>query len=197
LKNTFTLTGNYDDDGNFEDFSTELKRVTGSSFGLVPGTDGVEQQPNQDGYIKQLSDGSYVGGFEQHTELNKFISAGLQALHGRKVDVAQDLRITIDRDGKLKATLMHGTFPSVSATMNGKSVYQFAHHSFLLSHSKTTDPSDIRFSIKNVIEGKMFQEVSDKINLINRSKQAPYLYFGGFNSAPVNPKKYSAISWNY
>ena len=39
-------------------------------------------------------------------------------------------------------------------------------------------------------ERGMGMEASDKVNLINRSKQAPYLYFGRFNSAPVNPKKY-------
>jgi hypothetical protein len=119
----------------------------------------------------------------------------MTALHGRKVDVAQDLRITIDKDGKLKVNIYHGTYPSVEGKVNGQSVYNFAEHSFLLSHSETTNPKSLRFSLINLIKGKMYQEASDKANLVNRSKQAIYMNFGGFMAPPKDPKSYSNISW--
>ncbi len=192
---TFTITGEYDDDGNFTGFETKFDKDIASTFGIFKGQDNVDGVPNQDGYVKRLSDGSYVGGFEQHTQLNSFIGSGMKALHGRAVDVTSDLRVTIDKNGKLSTYIMHGTFPSVDVKVNKKIAYQFRQHSFMMSHSETTNPADIRYSIKNAVGGRAFQGESDKANLINRSKQAPYINFGGFNSEPKSVKKYSSISW--
>ncbi len=193
LTNNFIITGNYDDKGNFTGFSTEFDRETGKSFGLIKGTDGVDGKPNQNGYIKKLSDGNWVGGFEQHTTTNAVVSAGMYAAHGRLVDVNQDLTVTIDNKGKLSMSIMHGTYPSVDLSVNRILQYQFREHSFLLSHSKSTDPSSFWYFPLNVKEGYKVQEQSDIQNLTNRSKQAPYINFSGFSSAPVNPKKYSAL----
>ena len=193
LTNTFTVTGNYNKDGNFTGFTTDFNRVTGESFGVIPGIDGVEGEPNQAGYMKQLSDGSWTGGFEQHTTTNPGVSAGMYVAHGRLVDVNQNLRITVGKDGKLTAYVMHGTYPSVDLTVNGSAQYQFREHSFMLSHSKSTDPSSFWYWPPNVLTGKEVQAQSDAQNLINRSKQAPYIIFSGFSSAPVNPKTYSNI----
>jgi len=194
LTNTFTVTGNYDKDGNFSGFSTAFERVNGESFGAIEGTGGVDGQPNVGGNIKQLSDGTWTGGYEQHTTTNDVISIGMKIAHGRIVDVNQDLRITIGKGGKLTAYVMHGTYPSVDLTVNGTAQYQFREHSFMLSHSKSTDPSNwFHYWPPNVSTGKEVQGQSDAQNLINRSKQAPYIIFSGFNAAPVNPKTYSGI----
>ncbi|MBN9383846.1 MAG: hypothetical protein J0H74_24025 [Chitinophagaceae bacterium] len=190
LTNIYSITGNYDKDGKFSGFSTKFDRRTGKSFGLFQGQDKVEGQVNQNGYIKQLSDGTYVGGFEQHTTLNKVILWGMQALHGRAVDVAQDLRLTIDNSGKLKVDIMHGTYPSVEMRVNEQEVYDFWEHSFIFSHSMTMehDPS-------NTVIANDAQRRSDEMNTIFRSLQAPYIHFAGFSSAPVDPRTYSKIPW--
>jgi len=66
-----------------------------------------------------------MAGFEQHTEVNQVESVGLKAMHGRIVDVAQDLTVKIGKDGAMSATIMHGTFPSVDVKMNGNVAYEF------------------------------------------------------------------------
>lgn len=192
LTTTFSLTGNYDDEGKFSGFSASSQRVTGATFGVIQGEEGVDGKPNQDGYVKTLSDGTVVAGFEQHTEVNKLEAIGLKAMHGRIVDVAQDLTIKVGKDGAMSATIMHGTFPSVDVKMNENTAYQFRQHSFLLSHSIY---GGWYGAVGKTSAGQPYQQTSDAVNLINRSKQAPYINFGGFNAAPVNPSKYSKISW--
>ncbi|SKA47078.1 RHS repeat-associated core domain-containing protein [Chitinophaga eiseniae] len=192
LTTKFSLTGNYDDEGKFSGFSASSQRETGASFGLVPGADGVDGAPNQDAYVKTLSDGTVVAGVEQHTEVNKVEAIGLKIMHGRLVDVAQDLTVKIGKDGAMSATIMHGTFPSVDVKMNGNTAYQFRQHSFLLSQSIY---GGWYGSVGREAAGQPYQRTSDAVNLLNRSKQAPYMNFGGFNASPVNPKKYSKISW--
>ncbi|NSL85545.1 hypothetical protein ECE50_001800 [Chitinophaga sp. Mgbs1] len=142
--------------------------------------------------MKTLSDGTTVAGVEQHTEVNKIEAIGPKLMHGRKVDVAQDLTIKVGKDGSMSATIMHGTFPSVDVKLNGNTAYQFRQHSFLLSQSIY---GGWYGAVGKGAAGRPYQQVSDATNLINRSKQAPYINFGGFNASPVNPNKYSKIAW--
>jgi RHS repeat-associated protein len=192
LTTTFSITGNYDENGNFVDFSATSFRETGATFGVIPGEEKVDGKPNREAYLRALSDGSIIGGYEQHTQVNKLEAIGLYALHGRVVDVAQDFTLKIAKDGALSVVILHGTFPSVNIKMNNVLAYQFRQHSFLLSHSITGGIHGING--KNAAGGR-YQAKSDELNIIYRSKQAPYMIFGGFNTSPVNPKSYSTIKW--
>lgn len=144
LINTYTIRGEYDGKGNFKGFKSRFHRETGSTKiieGLIelPGTESVPGKSNVNIPMFKLG-GSWIGYFEQHTEVNDAESPGLKLYSGGNiVDVNVGVGVMIGSDGKFNLTIQHGTFPSVRVDIKtGKNpfapIYDYQQASFTFTH---------------------------------------------------------------
>ncbi|MDA3616884.1 RHS repeat-associated core domain-containing protein [Polluticaenibacter yanchengensis] len=145
LRNTYSITGNYNKEGNFTGFTTDWERETGiTKVGLLEfkGSASVKGKNNSVLKMFPVAD-EWTGGFEQHTEVNVWEKPGLTLIAGKVVDVNVDMSIDIDSKGKLRVNLSHGTFPSVSVFAGNpdnpliNQVYDYQQASFMQTHVST------------------------------------------------------------
>ncbi|HEX5000909.1 MAG TPA: hypothetical protein VFW78_00290 [Bacteroidia bacterium] len=132
LITTLSITGNYDDDGNFSGFTSSLDKYVGYTFGLIKG----EKPTGTEFGITKNADGSWSGGFDIHTQVDWKEGIGMKLMFGNIVDVNQNVNYTVGANGMFSLNVGHGTFPSVTLdiTNTSKIEYQFLEHSFILSH---------------------------------------------------------------
>ena len=130
LINKLSIIGEYNENGDFVGFKSELQTKIGKTFKIVPG----EQPTGYKRSIYQRKDGSWHGGFDITTRVNDIEKPGLKLL-GEVVDVNQNVNYEIDTKCNFKLNIKHGTFPSVNVFLNSSyRIYGFRQHSYSDSH---------------------------------------------------------------
>lgn len=185
LQNTYTITGLYDENGDFSGFKTTFERITGKTklpIGIeLPGSETVKGKTNSNRDMAHYL-GKWLGEFEQHTEVNLLEKPFLLAWAGGLVDVNVHMYIEINEQGALKLNLAHGTFPSVSTYIGSETdlfktpVYDYQQASFLSTHSSNPLVYDAAKSANMTRIQQVSNEIAKK--LINKG----WVHFMGFNA---------------
>jgi|GEM_PF-4168856 len=187
LINKYTITGEYDKDGKFTRFTSTFERKTGATEimpGLkIPGTESVSGKSNIDFPITKIG-GTWVGYFEQHTQVNNAEAPGLKLYSGGNiVDVNVGVGVMIGSDGKFNLTIQHGTFPSVRMDIQfGKNpfaaIYDYQQASYTFSH--ITNQFTAAATVQKANQMATFQYYHNYLSqkLINQS----WVKFLGFNA---------------
>ncbi len=193
LTTKVSLTGNYDDNGNFEDFSYTYNRTVGKTGDIdalegtqtVPGKTNSPEGDEASGTLKNSS-----LNLETHTTTPSVETMGLKAI-GRNVDVNQSININIANNGSLNVSIAHGTYPSVTMTGKGsgeKSVstlYQYQAQSFMYTHGTRYIPMLIAAhqyaaAIEQSYRSYQFQKNSNSLNAAFKKQNVAK--FRGFNA---------------
>lgn len=179
LETSFTITGNYDDDGNFTGFSTDHERNLGFTFGVFEGADGVDGTTESFSPMSLSADGTWTGGFEHHTEVHAIEKPGLYAISGNVVDVNQKVQVTVGSTGLLNVSIGHGTFPSVSGYADQaqhQKIYDFRQYSFQETHGNGMVSDAL------AIDGVVHQAISVNQNRRHSQTNMSYVKFTGFTA---------------
>ncbi|MGD1842009.1 MAG: hypothetical protein ACFB0B_14105 [Thermonemataceae bacterium] len=138
----------------------------------------------------QLRPSRYFVYSERHTEVNWKEKPALIAYTGGLVDVNQRVTFSVNKDGRFKAYIGHGTYPSVEMTVNGSMYYQYSAQSFTFSHGNNLSLSGINPATK--INALVTQRISDQLN--SKYRTTNRAIFKGFTAAP-NGWNYSQLQW--
>lgn len=187
LINKFTITGEYDQNGNFSKFTSSLERKTGATEVLpglkIPGSESVPGKSNVNIPMFKLG-GSWVGYFEQHTQVNDAEEPGLKLYSGGNiVDVNVGVGVTIGANGKFDLTIQHGTFPSVRVDLQtGKNpfaaIYDYQQASYTFTHVTNVFTAAATVQKANQMATYQYQHNYLSQKFINQS----WIKFLGFNA---------------
>jgi hypothetical protein len=212
-----TITGNYDENGNFKDFTYTYNRTIGATFNvkLLKGTETVPGKSNTPEVLAPKVIDLYKStiDIETHTTTPPAETVGLNII-GSNVDVTQVLNIGLDNTGLLSIQISHGTYPAVQMTItsstptydkNGGNYYNYMAQSFVKSHGYRTP-----FILPHTaLSSSNYQEISDIMNwrYLYGMSNPQYSWveklpvnkanFKEFNAGAKDPNNWSDLKWNY
>jgi hypothetical protein len=141
LTTLLSITGNYDNNGDFSGFTYSYDKVIGKSFNIDM-LQGVEYpgKPNTSSSSGTAWDGKSPLLISAHVTTPDIETVPLK-IAGRNVDVNQDISVGLGAGGRLNVSITHGSYPSLNMFVWGNNInstsylYRYREQSFILSHA--------------------------------------------------------------